>query len=303
MADKPPSPYSHSSGGAPPRTRAPAHACDCHLHIYDPRFPEAEGAEQGDTPQQATAGDYRRIQQRLGTERAVVVQPRPYGTDNRVTLDAIAQLGAERTRGVAVVTPAVTDAELQALHAGGIRGVRLSLTTADPKAYSPTQPHMLEPLAARIAPLGWHLQLHVAAEQTVAHAEVLRRLPCPIVFDHLARLPHGAAGPRHPAFGIVRGLLLEGRAWVKLSGAYLSTDEGPPTHGDTHAVARAWVDAAPDRLVWGSDWPHPAAEAHPRFPHVPDDAQLLDLLAAWVPDAAQRDRILVDNPARLYGFA
>ncbi|MES2187470.1 MAG: amidohydrolase family protein [Pseudomonadota bacterium] len=296
-------PYSHSSGTAPPHTRAPAYACDCHLHVYDPRFPDAEGAAADDTPQHAAAGDYRRIQQRLGTERAVIVQPRVYGTDNRATLDAIAQLGADRTRGVAVVTPAVTDAELQALHAGGIRGVRLSLTTADPKAVSPTRPDMLEPLAARIAPLGWHVQLHVAGEQIVAYADVLRRLPCPVVFDHLARLPHGAAGPCHAAFGIVRGLLLEGRAWLKLSGAYLNTDEGPPAHADTHAVAQAWLAAAPDRLVWGSDWPHPAAEAHPRFPHTPDDAQLFDLLAAWVPDAAQRDRILVDNPARLYGFA
>ena len=285
----------NSAGSEPATSTAPACACDAHLHIYDPRFAEVAGPALTATPQRATAADYRRIQQRIGTARAVVVQPRAYGTDNRVTLDAIAQLGADRTRGIAVVTPDIGDAALQALHAGGIRGVRLTLHAA---TGAPTRFDMLLPLAERIAPLGWHVQLHFQAAQIAGHAEVLRRLPCPAVFDHLGRLPPGEAGLRHPAFDVVRGLLQDGRAWLKLSGAYLNSAVGAPGYGDTVPVARAWVAAAPQRLVWGSDWPHATEEFHK-----PDDARLFDLLAEWVPDARLRHDILVNNPAQLYGFA
>ncbi|WP_295857087.1 amidohydrolase family protein [uncultured Xylophilus sp.] len=286
--------YSNSAGTAPPHTSGFPDACDAHIHVYDARFPETDGPALTATPRQATAEDYVRIQRRLGTRRAVVVQPRVYGTDNRCTLDAIAQLGRDRTRGIAVVTPDVADTELAALHAGGIRGVRMTLHAA---TGAPTRIDMLEALAARIAPLGWHLQLHLQADQIAAHAATIARLPCTVVFDHLARLPHGAAGLTHPAFDTVRGLLQDGRAWLKLSGAYLNTSYGPPGYADTHAVARAWVAAAPDRLVWGSDWPHATEETHK-----PDDARLFDLLAEWLPDDAVRRRVLVDNPARLYGF-
>ena len=286
--------YSNSSGTGRPRAAAPAGACDAHLHIYDPRFAEVDGPSLTATPQHATVADYRRIQQRLGTERAVVVQPRVYGTDNRCTLDAIAQLGADRTRGIGVVRPEVRDDTLAELHAGGIRGIRLTLHAA---TGAPTRIDMLEALAERIAPLGWHVQLHLRAEQIAGHAAVLRRLPCPMVFDHLARLPPGPAALSHPAFEVVRGLLGDGWAWLKLSGAYLDTALGAPGYEDTHPVAQAWVDAAPDRLVWGSDWPHATEQTDK-----PDDARLFDLLSEWAPDDATRRRILVDNPARLYGF-
>ena len=286
--------YPNSSGTARPRITVPDDACDAHLHIYDPAFPEVAGPSLTATPRQATVDDYRRIQQRLGTRRCVVVQPRVYGTDNRATLAAVARLGPAQARGIAVVTPEVPDASLQALHAGGIRGVRMTLHAS---TGAPTRIDMLGALAARIAPLGWHLQLHLQAEQIAAHADALADLPCPLVFDHLARLPLGE-GTAHPAFGVVRALLQAGRAWLKLSGAYLNTAVGAPGYADTAAVARAWVDAAPDRLVWGSDWPHATEETHK-----PDDAALLDLLADWVPDAGTRQAVLVTNPARLYGFA
>ncbi len=285
--------YPNSSGTSGPRTAVPEDACDAHIHIYDPAFPEVAGPALTATPQQATVDDYRRIQQRLGLRRCVVVQPRIYGTDNRATLDAVARLGPAQARGIAVVTPEVAEAELQALHAGGIRGVRMTLHAA---TGAPTRIEMLGALAARIAPLGWHLQLHLQAEQIAAHADALAALPCPMVFDHLARLPQ-PQGTAHPAFGVVRALLQGGRAWLKLSGAYLNTRTGGPGYADTLAVARAWVDAAPDRLVWGSDWPHSTEETHK-----PDDAALLDLLADWVPDAGTRRAVLVANPARLYGF-
>ncbi|OUM03928.1 amidohydrolase family protein [Variovorax sp. JS1663] len=286
--------FPNSAGSAPPSMPVPHDACDAHIHVFDPRFAEAPGEKLTATPAQATAADYRRIQQRLGTRRAVVVQPRAYGTDNSATLDAIAQLGAGRTRGIAVLTPEADEAMLRQLDAGGIRGLRLTLHAA---AGAPTRFEMLMPLAERIAPLGWHLQLHFQAAQIAQHAALLRQLPCPIVFDHLARLPLGGEH-QEAAFALVRELLERERAWVKLSGAYLNTRSGPPAYADTVEVARTLVRIAPQRLVWGSDWPH-ATEPLDK----PDDAALLDLLGDWVPDAATRDAILVHNPARLYGFA
>jgi D-galactarolactone isomerase len=287
-----------SSGSGRRHTAAPPLACDAHIHVYDARF--EHGTE---LLPNTTANDYRKIQALLGTERTVIVQPRASGIDNSATLDAIAQLGIDRTRGVAVVRPDVTDAELQRLHDGGIRGIRFTLF-APPAAVQHLVPaeavvsfDMVETLAHRVQPFGWHLQLHWEAEQIVSHREMLARLPTPMVFDHLARLTP-AAGIAHPAFGIVRGLLEEGRAWLKLSGPYLDSQVGAEGgYEDMDVVARAWVKAAPDRLVWGSDWPHPAAGDPP-----PDDAFLFDLLSRWTDDESVRQRILVDNPATLYGF-
>ena len=271
------------------RTALPAGSCDAHMHIFDARFPG-----QSPVPSGATAADYRQVQARLGTTRTVVVQPRPHGTDNGVTLDAIAQLGLENARGIAVVRPDVSDDALQALHAGGIRGVRFTLYTP---RQAPLTFDMVEPVAQRVRDLGWHLQLHWTADQIVAHEALLRRLRVPLVFDHLARLPL-PAGTRHPAFAIVRDLLAQQRAWVKLSGAYLDSRLGAAaSYTDVLAVARAWVECAPDRLVWGSDWPHTTESAHP-----PDDAQLLALLTEWTGTEDIRRRVLVDNPTVLYGF-
>ena len=157
----------------------------------------------------------------------------------------------------------------------------------------------LAPLAARIAPRGWHLQLHLPAQLLAEQANVLQRLPAPIVIDHLGRLPQ-PPGVAHPAFAALRALLDAGNTWVKLSGAYHDSATGAPAYADTSAVARALVAAAPQRLLWGSDWPHPSASASGR--PFPDTAQLFDLLCDWAPDAAQREQILVSNPEALYGF-
>jgi D-galactarolactone isomerase len=280
---------SNSAGDAPLKLVAPADACDCHMHIYDERFPVARPGSRHQT--QASVAEYRRVQARLGTSRTVVVQPASYATDNAVTLDAIAQLG-ERARGVAVVHPEVSDEELQRLANGGIRGIRFSVF--DPRTAA-VSIDMIEPLAVRVNGLGWHVQLHMRGDQIADNAALLDRLPCPLVFDHMGRLPQ-PEGTAHPAFAIVHRLIERGRTWVKLSGAYLDTRIGPPTYADATAVARAYVAAAPERVVWGSDWPHPTEHEKP------DDAVLFDLLSAWAPDNATRRRILVDNPARLYGF-
>ena len=282
-------PAPHSAGTAPPRLAAPPGACDAHIHVYDARFTTPEAGSP--ILPSATAADYRHLQRRLGLERAVVVTPAAYRTDNRVTLDAIAALGADRARGVAVLHPDVDDATLDALHAGGIRGIRFTLFNP---ATAVTCIDMVEPLARRIRRLDWHVQLHLLPGQIVEHHDLLERLPVTLVFDHLARVvsKEGVAGQ---ALDVVAGLLRRGYAWVKLSGAYLGA--AAPDYAQALPVARTLLELAPDRLVWGSDWPHPTESSGK-----PDDAALLDLLLQWAPDAEQRQRILVDNPSRLYGF-
>jgi len=282
----------NSVGTGHPKLKAPVHACDCHMHIYDPaRFPFTPNGNAA--PTRAALPQYRMLQNRIGTTRVVIVTPRNYRVDNRATVDAITQLGAD-ARGVAVLHPTVTDAELKKLHDGGIRGIRFSL--GDP-ATAVVTPAMIEPLAKRVAVLGWHTQFNMGGEQIVELADVLRRLPTQMVFDHLANPPL-PAGIAHPSHGIVRGLLDQGRAWVKLSGAYINSKIGPPSYPEAATIARDFVKAAPERLVWGSDWPHPGLPDD----HKPDDAVLFDLLSVWVPDEATRNRVLVRNPETLYGF-
>ena len=279
-----------STGTELPKLKAPPNACDCHMHIYDSRFPVAPNAKL--RPGNATVDDYRRLQKRIGTTRNVVVTPSTYGTDNSCTLDAMAKIGAS-ARGVAVVDTSVTDAELKRLHDLGIRGIRFNLVQS-----GATTIDMLEPLSKRVNDLGWHVQIHILADAIVENADLFQRLPSPIVFDHMAHIPQ-PAGIDHPAFALVLTMLDHGRTWVKLSGAYMETKVGPPSFADVSKVAQAYVKAAPERLVWASDWPHPTEKADSK----PDDAILFDLLPDWAPDEAIRNRILVDNPVALYGFS
>ncbi len=274
----------NSTGSNPPRTRAPLDAADCHIHIYDPRF-----APRVDRVVNATVSDYRLLQKRLGLSRVVIVQPRNYGVDAAPTLDAIQQLGIEDARGIAVLRPDVAEHELDRLHAGGIRGIRF--TVGDP-ATAVVSVDMIEPLAKRIARLGWHVQLNMPVEQIVAHGSMLARLPTEVVFDHLGHVP----STDHPAWGVIHGRLEKGKAWVKISGAYMNSDIGAPDYPEATRIAQAYVKAAPERCVWGSDWPHPSANPKP------DGALLFDLLAVWAPDEATLNRILVANPEALYGF-
>jgi D-galactarolactone isomerase len=283
----------NSSGTEPAKVKAPANATDCHMHIYDPRF--AEVGPNRAKPNNATVQDYRLLQKRTGTTRVVVVTPRNYATDNRVTVDALAQLGAN-ARGVAVVHPTITDAELKALDAGGIRGIRFSLTGG---ADAVVTWDMVEPLSKRVAVLGWHLQFNLDGSQITERAELLRRLPPQLVFDHMGH-PTLPAGIEDRSFAVMRGLIDRGRTWIKLSGAYSNSKIGPPSYPEATAIAQAFVKAAPERMVWGSDWPHPGEQSKPVLP---DDALLFDLLAVWAADEATRRRILVENPESLYGFA
>jgi D-galactarolactone isomerase len=282
----------NTTGTDPAKTKAPANATDCHMHIYDPRFAESN-PRPGQNPKNATVPDYRRLQYRTGTVRVVVVTPRNYATDNRVTVDALKQL-AGNGRGVAVVHPTVTDGELKGLNDAGIRGIRFSL--GGPNAV--TTWDMVEPLSRRVNALGWHVQFNVEGDQIVEHADLLWRLPSQMVFDHLGH-PNLPAGTDDPSHKVLRGLLDRGRTWIKLSGAYSNSKVGPPNYPEATKVAQAFVRAAPERLVWGSDWPHPSEQNGT----LPDDALLFDLLAVWAGNETTRRRILVDNPENLYGFA
>lgn len=274
-----------------------AGACDAHMHIIDAKLdPTVTGLPDATVPM------YRALQASMRTQRTVIVQPRHYGTDNGLLLRSIADLGLAHTRGVAVVHPSVSDATLAALHAGGVRGLRFTLYTAKNAV---THIDMLAPLAQRIAPLGWHVQLHFSADQIAQYADILDSLPCPIVFDHCARLPTHQP-EAHPAFTVIRRLIMRQQAWVKLSGAYFcsamkaDTATALPTaqqYADVQPIVRALLDLAPQRLVWGSDWPH-VTEPAPK----PDALLQLRLFKNWVNNDTLMHRILVDNAADLYGF-
>jgi predicted TIM-barrel fold metal-dependent hydrolase len=281
----------NSIGSAAPRLNVPADACDCHHHIYDGRFPMSPHWRQG-FPPGAAVSDYRLLQRRLGTTRSVVVQPSTYGIDNRCLVDALGQLGTS-SRGVAVVATDVQDAELQALNDAGVRAIRVNFVS--PQTWGTTTPEMLSALVKRINPLGWHVQISMTGEQIATHEAVIRALPTKVVIDHLGRIPQ-PDGVRHPAFAAVRRMLVEGRTWVKVTEPYEDSKLGPP-YADSSEVARAYVQAAPERILWGTDWPHPTQRDTK-----PDDALLVDLLADWAPDEKTRRRILVENPAELFGF-
>ena len=270
----------YSEGTEPAELKAPDYACDCHFHIFDTRVPSVSPER---ARPDASVADYRLLQKRIGTSRGVVVNASNYGTNNQATTDAIEQFGDDAV-GIAVVDTSVTDAELKRLHAQGIRGIRFT---------SVPQFEAVKALAKRVADLGWHVQFNVLKEQFVVEAEaILSELPVPIVFDHLARI-HDVNDPRLNA---VKRLLDKGRTWVKLSGPYVISKVGAPTYADAVAVAKAYVKAAPQRVVWGSDWPHPSAKVRP------NDAKIFDLNREWALDAATRELILVRNPEALYGF-
>lgn len=274
------------------KRKIPAKACDAHMHVFDRRFRETLSAD--DIPDgTATVEAYRRVQLALGTSRTVVVTPRNYDVDNAVTLDAIAQLGQDNARGIATIRPDVTDRHLEYLDGGGIRGIRFTLYTPE---QAPTAFAMIEPLAHRIRALGWHVQLHLTAGQIVDHRDLIGRLPVPVVFDHLARLPQPDPCS-HRACRLITGWLGTGRAWVKLSGPYLDSRVGERGRfSDTDQVARHWIRVAPERVVWGSDFPHTS------LPSGMDPALLLKKLDDWIEAADVLEKVLVDNPAQLYGF-
>ena len=276
----------------PPRAFAPPPgACDAHCHVFGPagRFPFAPTRRY--TPPDAGVDDLRRLHDRLGLERAVLVQASCHGTDNAALVDALLQ-GKGRYAGVAMIDDATADAELDELHAAGVRGARINFVAH--LGGAPDLPRF-DRTVTRLAPRGWHVVLHFDAADLPTYAGLLERMPCPYVIDHMARVDAGAGLDQEPFRALLR-LLGDDRCWVKVSGAERLTAVGPPPYDDVVPYARAVIAAAPDRVLWGTDWPHPNVR------HMPDDGDLVDLLADFAPDEATRSRILVDNPQRLYDF-
>lgn len=278
-----------SKSTSTPRLNAPPGTCDTHMHIYDHRYPLAPTARivHGD----ALVPEYMDVRKRLGIERTVVVQPTAYGTDNSCTLRAMAAIGPS-ARGVAVVDQAVTDEELDRLTKLGIRGIRFFML---PGGALPWE--ILETMAARVGNFGWHVQLQLDGRTLPEREAVLQRLPGTLVIDHVGKFLEPVP-PDHPAFAVLKRLVDNGRTWVKLSAPYEVSKSGPPYFDDVGALAKVLVKLAPERMVWATNWPHPTPPADKK----PDDAILLDMLLDWVPDEDVRKQVLVDNPARLYGF-
>lgn len=271
-----------------PKQKAPPLSTDCHFHIFGPfdRFPMSPGRHY--TPPEALVPRYLRVAEALGIERMVVVQASIYGTDNAVTLDAISQFGVDRARGVAVIDNSFDNAALKRLHDQGIRGVRFNMVSGNG-----TPEDQLEALARRVAPLGWHIQFYADGAKLLEIGDVLAGLPVEVVIDHCGGVK-AALGMDHPQFQALLRLLDSGRAWMKVC-SYRASSAGAPW-ADVEANVKALVAAAPERCVWGTDWPH--SQMNP----APEAGLLLDQFFEWVPDGVVQRQILVDNPARLYGF-
>ena len=268
----------------------PPYSCDCHAHIIGPvtLFPQIE--DRSYSSPEASLESYQTLHRELGIRRAIIVQPSIYGYDNRVTINAISRYGATSARGIAVVTPQILDSELETLHLGGIRGVRFNLLFKGGASLED-----LEYIAQKIAGFKWHIQLLIDVSQLEAIASRLRKLPVPVIFDHMGHMPTNL-GVQHSGFQTLINLMKEGCAWAKVSGNYRISSAGPP-YRDAIPFAQALIAASPDRVVWGTDWPHPGL-----YKKMPNDGDLLGALDDYAPSSKLKQKILVDNPEKLYGF-
>jgi predicted TIM-barrel fold metal-dependent hydrolase len=282
----------------------PAHACDCHTHIFgDPReFPFWPGRSY--TPEIASPREMSALHRALHIERVVIVTASVYGTDNSTTLFGMNARG-KNARGVAVIDERTPESDLDAMDAKGIRGVRLNLVSGrrvDPLVAR----RRFEVVAHRIKSRGWHLQIYATLGLVSSMKDAVRDSPIPVVFDHFGGA-HAALGVEQPGFPDLIEFVRSGKAYVKMSGAYRSSTR-PPDYADVAPLARALIAANADRILWGTDWPHPNATPHSGQPTevTPllqiDDGRLLNQLLVWAPDPAICKKILVENPARLYGF-
>lgn len=280
----------------------PAGACDCHTHVFgDPaRVPFATGRTY--TPESASVGEMRQLHRALHTTRVVIVQPSVYGTDNRCTLDAIKQLGAN-ARGIAVIDDQTSDAALDEMDQGGMRGIRINLATV-----GQTDPDLgkrrFDAAVARIGTRKWHIQMYTQLSVITAMAAQLAASPVPVVFDHFGGA-QAAAGVSQPGFDVLLDLVRKGRAYVKVSAPYRGSTNGPD-FSDMAPLAKALIAANVQRILWGTDWPHPDTTAGRAATEISplrqiDDGRVFNQFATWS-SAAERRTILVDNPQALYGF-
>jgi D-galactarolactone isomerase len=270
------------------KLRVPKGACDTHMHFYDQNVPGAPGTF---LPGHFAVEDYQALQKRLGLERVIVVQANAYRDDNRVAVDSIRKLG-RGAKGVAVVKPDVADAELERLTKAGMCAVRIMTLHGGMLGFD-----VMDAVAARVHPFGWHTNIQLDGRELPKYEAQIKRLPGKFVIDHTGKFLEPVA-PEHEAFQSLLRLVDTGRCWVKLSAPYETSKTGAPKYEDVGRLAKALVKKAPERMLWASNWPHPSA----RKPAPPSDEDLLDLLLDWAPVENDRKRILVDNPAQLYGF-
>jgi predicted TIM-barrel fold metal-dependent hydrolase len=269
-----------------PRFTVPPNSCDCHLHVFEAAYPHVP--EPLYTFPEATLVQYQRVAQHLGLERMVLVQPSFYGTDNRLLLDVLERVGPS-CRGVVQIEEAVADRELERFHRLGVRAIRLDLFA---RASWPVQEiaAYIRRMAARARPHGWHLQFYTPGTLVRDLLPFLAELEDPFVIDHMGYMLE-AEGLTETDFDRLLALLQRGQCWIKLSGPYRIAKDKPLSY--VEPIGRALVQARPDRLIWGSDWPHlPNGQR--------DTGELLNLLAHWAPDPADRQRILVDGPTALF---
>ena len=269
------------------RIRIPPGACDTHMHFYDGAASAKPGTP---NPGNYTVPMYRELQKRLGLERVIVVQPNAYGEDNTVTLASMKEFGGN-AKGVAVVKPGVSDAELDRLTKAGICGLRIMTLHGGTLGFD-----VMDELMARVHPFGWHANIQLDGRELPTYEAQIRRLPGKFVIDHTGKFLEPVSTD-HSAFRSLLNLVDTGRCWVKLSAPYETSKTGAPKYEDVGRLAKALVQRAPERMLWASNWPHPSVR-----PHVPDDVALLELLLEWAPDGTTRKRLLVDNPAELYRF-
>jgi predicted TIM-barrel fold metal-dependent hydrolase len=286
--------------------QVPAHACDCHTHVFpDPsRFPFWAG--RGYTPQPASPAQMAALHRALHIERVVIVTPSVYGADNSATLFGMRARGGA-ARGVAVIDGKTPERDLDAMHRAGVRGIRLNLTNSAPAAQTvAASSALIRQAIQRVRPRNWHVQINTTLKVIAGIKGMVLDSPVPVVFDHFGGA-RAALGAGQPGFAELAELVHSGRAYVKISGAYRISQR--PGYTDVTPLAQALIAANGERVVWGTDWPHPDSamaqgkEAlRPRPPLPVDDGLVFNLLPVWAPDAAVRKKILVDNPARLYGF-
>jgi predicted TIM-barrel fold metal-dependent hydrolase len=283
----------------------PAGACDTHTHVFgDPqRFPFA--AARAYTPEQASIAEMRALHRALHTERVVIVHPSVYGPDNSCTLDGMKQLGSN-VRGIAVIDEKTTEAALDEMDRAGMRGIRVNLETSGQSDPAVSRQLFQEAVGRMKRRSRWHIQVYTRLSVIEAIKEQVMDAPVPVVFDHFGGA-QAALGVSQPGFDTLLNLVRTGKTYVKISAPYRSSTQ-PPDYADVAPLAKALIAANPQHILWGSDWPHPASPvAHRPVTDVTplwqvDDGRIFNQLPIWAPDAALRKTILVENPAKLYGF-
>lgn len=273
-----------------PAFKLPAGACDAHCHVFGPAAKFPYSADRSYTPPDAPVASLRALHARLRIDRAVIVHASCHGTDMDVTLDAIASSNG-RYRGVACVEDGVTDRELERLHAGGIRGIRFNFVK---HLGGVPDLQVFYRLLARVKPLGWHIVLHFDAEDILTQQDLLQRIDVPFIIDHMGRVK-AAEGLAQRPFGMLLKLFSTNPlAWIKVCGAE-RVSAGKRPFRDAVPFAKALIEVDPERILWGTDWPHPNITQD-----MPNDGELVDLFAEICPDEKLRQTILIDNPTRMY---